>query len=120
MYNSVIGDFEPSYTSFDGEILVKSKTLGRWELKRFIMDPENAVFIIKRESMKKKPKIYDLKFLKVVLQIKKHDRFQLELASFSSINDNLILGTTDFSVFTQVLNAINSCKISIISPSIKR
>lgn len=49
-----------SASAIDGEILVKGKTLGRWEAKKFILDQENKIIILKRKNPKKESKVYEL------------------------------------------------------------
>ena len=39
-------EYVPSASSFEGEILVKGKHLGRWSPKKFTLDPENKFLIL--------------------------------------------------------------------------
>lgn len=44
----------------EGEILVKGKTLGRWESKKFIIDEEKRVFALRSSNGKTRLKPYFL------------------------------------------------------------
>lgn len=72
-------DYIPSPGAYSGEIQVKGKTLGRWSVKNFILDPESKLFVLKRNNPKKKWKIFDLKKYTVEKQEKVKDRFSFEL-----------------------------------------
>lgn len=52
--------YQPSMQISEGEILVKGKTFGRWETKKFIIDDEKRVFALRSSNGKTRLKPYFL------------------------------------------------------------
>lgn len=52
--------YQPSMNISEGEILVKGKTFGRWESKKFIIDEEKKVFALRSSKGKTRLKPYFL------------------------------------------------------------
>lgn len=102
-------DYIISVSSFEGEILVKGKTLGRWEPKKFILDPENRILILKRKNLKKKSKVYELKNYVVENQERKKEKMIFDLSPIEAGDKKLSLGSTNERFISQVINSLLSC-----------
>ena len=58
---------------------MKGKHLGRWSSKKFTLDPENKLLILKRKNIKKKSRLYELKNYVLEYQGHKKDKFTFDL-----------------------------------------
>ncbi|CAD8085572.1 unnamed protein product [Paramecium primaurelia] len=73
--------YQPSMQISEGEILVKGKTLGRWESKKFIIDEEKRVFALRSSNGKTRLKPYFLQEYQVENKEKKKDKITFDLTS---------------------------------------
>ncbi|CAD8094503.1 unnamed protein product [Paramecium sonneborni] len=73
--------YQPSMDIQEGEILVKGKTFGRWEAKKFIIDNEKRVFATMSSKEKQNLKPYFLQEYQVENKEKKKDKTTFDLIS---------------------------------------
>lgn len=107
--------FIPSQQIIEGEILVKGKTLGRWQPKRFLLDEEQQVFALKSSDPKKKYRTYYLPAYKVLLlSIKitnyerKKERYQFELTPNDSAGKKVLMGSENEKQIRDIVTKLNS------------
>ncbi|CAK89100.1 unnamed protein product (macronuclear) [Paramecium tetraurelia] len=73
--------YQPSMQISEGEILVKGKTFGRWETKKFIIDDEKRVFALRSSNGKTRLKPYFLQEYQIENKEKKKDKITFDLTS---------------------------------------
>ncbi|CAD8157336.1 unnamed protein product [Paramecium octaurelia] len=109
--------YQPSMEISEGEILVKGKTFGRWESKKFIIDEEKKVFALRSSKGKTRLKPYFLSEYQVENKERKKDKITFDLTSKTG-GKCLTLGTDDEQTADEIISVLqNLCSRIDVKPN---
>ncbi|CAD8176370.1 unnamed protein product [Paramecium pentaurelia] len=97
--------YQPSMEISEGEILVKGKTFGRWESKKFIIDEKKRVFALRSSKGKTRLKPYFLKEYQVENKERKKDKISFDLTSKTG-GKCLTLGTESEQKANEIISVL--------------